>query len=143
MKKYLVFLGLATICGIISFFIPIANIGMFLSFISICFLFGRSFSEKKEVIKQEKHIYELEHERADSSLLSMGLVTCTLIFAGISLKSFFFVWSIVSMNDTLRIENLHVLFLTFVVVVTPIFCGYYLARLVNALISFRFKIRID
>ena len=115
---------------------------MLFSFIVICFLFGRSFSEKKPANEQINHL-DYERERAGSSLLAAGLITGILIFAGISLKTFFFVWDIVSMNDTFRIENLHLVLITCIVIIAPIFLGYYFARLINAVISFRFKIRID
>lgn len=137
MKKYVIFLSFALVCSVVSFFIPIVNFGMFFSFISICFLFGRSFSEKKQVIKQEKYIYELEHERADSSLLTMGLITGVLIFAGISLKTFFFIWDIISMKNTFQTANLHLTIITFLIIVTPILCGYYWANFIQTVKSLR------
>lgn len=142
MKKYVIFLSFALVCSVVSFFIPIVNFGMLFSFIVICFLFGRSFSEKKPANEKINHL-DYERERAGSSLLAAGLITGILIFAGISLKTFFFVWDIVSMNDTFRIENLHLVFITCIVIIAPIFLGYYFTRLINAVISFRFKIRID
>lgn len=140
MKKYVIFLGIATLCAILSFFQPMFNIGVIIGFTVVTFLFGKSISKKEPKSEMVPHLIQYdEAQRADAPMLGAAGIICALAVAGVALKTIFYVWDKISGKQEFSLENFHLIIITVVLVSLPTVIGFHWRKIQ----SYQFQLRID